>query len=119
MKPETCGKVIHLTYKSAHGHAKELAHRYGREANEYICELCTDSLGRTIWHVGYGYDVDKLSKRARRDRKQAGSGRGGYAGKRVNGRSGGVNRKRYDRRDYDKEALMAEWETRHTQDMVP
>ena len=67
-----CGKVIHLTVEAAELHRDSLEERYGKPPNIYPCNTCsTDNL--TIYHVGYGFDGSKLSKRARRHRKQAGS----------------------------------------------
>lgn len=102
---QMCGKVMHLTYQSAHNHAQELELQYSQEANTYICKQCTQAAKRTIWHVGYGYDASKLSKSSRRRRKQAGRRkRTGKMVSRINGKHGRYNKKIYDRKseqDYE------------------
>jgi len=67
MQSTWCGKVVHFTAKSAEEQADSLKERYGTTPNIYICEVCSTE-SRNVWHVGYGYRENKLSKRARRHR---------------------------------------------------
>lgn len=72
MRPKRCGKIIHLTMKSAELHRDSLVKNYGynEPPNVYICNACSTEK-QVVYHVGYGLDASKLSKRARRHRKQA------------------------------------------------
>lgn len=72
MQPKRCGKIIHMTRESAELHRDSLVKNYGyNEApNIYICNTCSTDT-QVVYHVGFGLDASKLSKRARRQRKQA------------------------------------------------
>lgn len=67
-----CGKkkIVHMSEDSADRHRDSLGDRYGTPPNSYLCDPCSDDAGQDIWHVGYGHDAGKLSKRARRHRGQ-------------------------------------------------
>ena len=89
-----CGKIIHLTMKSAELHRDSLVKNYGynEPPNVYICNTCSTE-DQVVYHVGYGLDASKLSKRARRHRKQASARRKGKThGKRIHRekRNGGL-----------------------------
>jgi hypothetical protein len=69
MTKSLCGKVVHFSKKDAEPHRDSLEERYGTPPNIYYCYICSKPPGE-VWHVGYGKDGSKLSKRARRHRKQ-------------------------------------------------
>lgn len=66
-----CYKVRHLSRSSASSHIEELSGFLGQTPNAYQCPKCG------FWHVGYSQGSQKLSKKARRKRKEA-IARSGY-----------------------------------------
>jgi NADPH-dependent glutamate synthase beta subunit-like oxidoreductase len=69
-KFEPCGKVLHLSEESAGIQAASLGRTRTSRPNIYECDDCIAYYGRIIWHVGYGYDAEKLTKKDRRKRKE-------------------------------------------------
>jgi len=71
-KKEPCKdrKVLHWSEESADGQAQSLGRTKESQPNVYLCKECTAYFGADIWHVGYGWDSDRLSKRERRRRKE-------------------------------------------------
>ena len=66
-----CGKVLHTSPEGARRHSESLGEVYGQEPNIYPCKQCSEVYNTDIFHVGYGFDAEKLSKKARRKRKQS------------------------------------------------
>jgi len=58
-----------MNIDSAGIQADSLESQYGLPPNIYPCAVCSTYFGVDIFHVGYGYDAEKLSKKKRRRRK--------------------------------------------------